>query len=274
MIKTQNLKPERDFRIDDNMTLDEVERRCKQNISITGYIHGFNIFERNAFVSLGNGIEAVLPFDEICLEELKYSSGTPAQLKALLRKKSVRAKVTSINGDKVYISRKANLLETLDIVKENIGCFFYATVESASGHSVFLDIGEGVIAYCGVEELTRIHLKDTRDWVKIGQHFRVKVTNFKEKEKFVFCSVKRGSFGDYSKFKKGTVVNARVGAEIPSINGSYPGFFVEITPAISGIADVCKSFYSGEKPKFGDMVKCYIREVDAYNHKMKLFLMD
>ena len=70
------------------------------------------------------------------------------------------------------------------------------------------------------------------------------------------------------------IINARVGGEIPAINGGYPGFFVEITPAISGIADVCKSLYSGELPKFGDLVNCIVREVDPYNHKMRLYLID
>ncbi len=274
MFKTQSLKPERDFQVDEKMTFDEVVKRYEQGIAITGYVHGFDSLQKKIYVSLGNNLEGILTFDEVCLEKLKHYVGTPVQVRSILRKRIIRAKILKIEDDKIYLSRKANLLEVLDKVKDNIGGFFYASAENTGGHNVFCDIGEGLIAYCSIEEVSRIRIKDTREWVKIGQHFTVKVTNISEENNFVWCSIKRGSFGDYSIFKHGMKVRARVGNAIPGKDGSITGYYVEINPAISGIADVNAEIYSGKLPEYGDIVNCYVRTVYAYEHKMKLTLID
>lgn len=274
MVKMQKLKPERNFRVDDNITLQEVIRRYEQKITVTGIAHGFDSIGKKVFVSLGNDIEAILPFEEVSLEELRYITKIPVQVKAILKKGTIRAKISKIEDDKIYLSRKANLLEALDTVKNNIGGFFRATVENIDGHCVFCDIGEGVVAYCKIEEVTRIRIKDVRGWLEKGQKVKVKVTDYSEESNLVWCSIKRGSFGDYSAFKRGMHVKARVGNAILGNDGNITGFYVEITPAISGITDYNPMYYNGELPKYGDMVKCYIKNVDEYNHKMKLNLID
>lgn len=274
MIKRQDLRPERDFQVDEKMTFDEIVKRYEQRITITGCVRGVDVFDKKIFVSLGNNIEGILTFDESSIDELKGSSDTPVQVRTILKKRIIRAKILKIEDGKIYLSRKANLLEVLKKVKENIGGLFNATAENVGGHNVFCDIGEGLIAYCSVEEVSRIRIKDTREWVKIGQHFTVKVTDICKDNNFIWCSIKRGSYGDYSVFKHGMKVRARVGNAITGEDGNITGYYVEITPAISGIADLTAENYSGELPKYGDIVNCYVRVVYVYEHKMKLYLIN
>ena len=272
MIKVESFKPERDFSVDDKMTLTEIRRKYEENEAITGHVHGFDVKARIIFVSLGNGIEGILSFDEVCMEELKQIRGLPAQVKSITRKNSIRVKIVGIEDDIIYVSRKANLLDVFNKLEKLGTAFYNATFENASKHNVFCDIGEGVIAYCSVEELTRVFIDDARNWVKIGNHVRVRTTKFSSSENLIWCSIKKASMGNYKKIKPKTKLMAKVGKSIEDENGIVTGYFVEITPAIAGIADICENYTLEKMPKQGEMVRCYVRSVDSEKHRIKLYI--
>lgn len=272
MIKVESFKPERDFCVDGEMTLTKIRRKYEENEAITGRVHGFSLKDRIVLVSLENGIKGILPFDEVSIEQLKQPKGLPAQVKSIARKKTIRVKIIGIEGSNIYVSRKTNLLDVFNKL-ENLGTAFYnATIENASKYNVFCDIGEGVTAYCGIEELTRVFIDDARNWVKIGNHVRVRTTKFNNLESLVWCSVKKASMGNYKKIKPKTKLMAKVGQSITDENGTITGYFVEITPAIAGIADISEKYPLEKLPKQGEMVRCYVRSVDCEKHRIKLYI--
>lgn len=272
MIDVENTKPERDFRVDEQITLDDVKRKYELNEAITGHVLSFNLKEKIIRVSLGNSIVGILPFNEVCLEDLKFIEGTPAQVKTIYKKKIIRAKVTAIDGKNIYLSRKQNLLDVFTELKKRGLAFFNATIENAGKYNIFCDIAEGIIAYCSVEELSRVYIDDARDWVTIGNHIRVRITKYNDPESLVWCSAKKAAMGNYKIIKPRTKIMAKIGKPIKNENGMVTGYFVEITPAIAGIADVREDYGPKKEYKLGEMVECYVRNVDAKKHRVKLFL--
>lgn len=274
MISVENFKPERDFSIDESITIEEIRRKCAENETVTGSIYEVNVNECFVRVYLGNSIEGIMPFNEICLGNLKLTDGVPAQVKSVARKPVIRAKITSVKGNQIFLSRRENLLEVSNKIKKLGKAFFNASIENVNPYNIFCDIGEGVIAYCSVEELTRIFIDDARDWVTAGNHIRVRIIKTNDSENLIWCSVKKASMGNYKKIKPRTKIMAKVGKSIKDESNNVTGFFVEITPAISGIADIPENYSLDKLPKLGDMVKCYVRAVNSEKHRIKLYIDD
>ena len=269
----QDFKPERDFKVNDNVTMDDLKRICESNETITVEPKRYNLKDACIRVHLGNNIFGSLPFNEVSLDGLNDEEIVPVQVKAVMRKKNIRCKITSIKGTEILLSRKSNLEEVFNKVSKIERGVFNAMVENVGKYNVFFDIAEGVCAYCDVSQLSRVYLNDARDWISNGMHIRVKVTKTSESDHLIWCSAKKAAFGDYSKIKPGTKVVAKVGNEIRDNDGTITGYFVEITPAISGIADirvdVSETFVY---PKLGDKIRCYVRNVKPKERRIKLYI--
>lgn len=270
MIEVQNFMPESDFKVDDNITLDELKRKWQSNTTIVVSPRTYNIKKGYVRVYLGNNIYGCLPFSEVSLEDIKDEI-VPVQVRAIMRKQSIRVKITKIEGKEILLSRKSNLEEVFNQISNIEKGIYYAMVERVDKHCVFFDIAEGICAYCEIKQLSRVFIKDARDWISVGRHMRVRVTQISESEHRVWCSAKKAAFGDYKKIKAGTKIVAKVGDEIRDTDGHITGFYVEITPAISGIADI-RDNITTEYPKFGDIVWCYVRSVNPKERHIKLYI--
>ena len=215
-----------------------------------------------------------MSIDEVTIESLKYIHGNsvPVQVKMLVQKRVIRIKVTKIENDVIFLSRRKNLLEVFDYFKENINLKVEAVITGATDFGVFCDIGDGLIALCHYSEMSRARIFPKK-FVRIGARVCVMVYPNKKSEKMLNCSIKRATIVNYSEIKNGDTIKVKVGQPVYNEDGKVTGYFVEITPAISGIADV-QCFRDKAILKNGQIVDAYVRSVRANKHKVKLTIKE
>ena len=265
------LKPETDYEAPNKTTIAYLTMCWETGRAITGVPIDYDINEKVIIVDLGNGYYGQLPFDECVIEKLKYCNDAtiPLQVRMIVQKRVIRIKITRIENDKIVLSRKKNLLEICEYFLEENKLKVEAIVAETTEFGVFCDIGEGLIALCHYSEMSRARI-NPKSFLKVGTRVNVIVFPNSKEENMLNCSIRKATVVDYSKIKSGTIINVKVGLPLFDENGKVTGYFVEITPSISGIADINPYYERNTKLKSGDIVKAYVRSVQPSKHKVKL----
>ena len=273
--RKSTLKVETDYKMNNSITFNEIVQAYNTGATLTGKPIDYSLNSKCLIIDLGGGITADMPFNEVCIEELKYiNEELPEQAYQALKKDVLRFKVLKIDESKIILSRRANLVESFKkISKMNQKKVFNAVITNTENFGVFCDIGEGLTALCPVNEISRTRI-DAKTWLPIGSRVKVKITKaIPEKMQFK-CSIKKAYPSNYAEIKPKSKIYVRLGQKITDRTGKVSGFYVEVTPSISGIADVkpdCKQIHRDLKT--GDVVRVYIRKVIPEENRVKLFLL-
>lgn len=267
-------KPERDYDISNDISMEYLEEAFKSNLTITGRVIDYDVIEKYIIVDLGNGFSGVLPFEEVCIEKLKYFDDIPIQVSTISLKSAIRIKITKISNNIIYLSRKKNLLEVYEYYEkenENEKVKVTAIVEKTCSFGVFCDVGDGLISLCYYTEMSKARM-NPKSFLEAGTRVKVKIYKYDSEKKQLSCSMKKAEPMRYSNIIPNTWIYVKIGDPLIDSLGYITGYFVQITPSISGIADVQTPVKSSEALKNGETVEAYVRAVFPHKHKVKLIL--
>ena len=261
----RTLKPERTSHLKYGTTMEDVMEAYLQNQTLTGKVTYIHYASKTLQVILGEGILAVMPWSEATIYKFSYKSEKmptlPTQISTLLYRK-VRVKVKEILEDgTIVVSRKENMLKALEEVKFTWEEETYQAVVTGKYPSgIFMDIGEGLIAFCHVSEISMCRVNvDT--WVKKGETYSVKIVDVSDAEDNyrMNCSIRKANNTTIDDFKEGQIVNVRISN--PVYNGyTISGYFAELSPNITGIADIR---YEEANIREGELVYAIINRIKS-----------
>lgn len=240
----------------ENLCFKDVKKALSKHQTVVGFVESINETEEYLLVRLGSDLFAYMPFSETTIYPFTYPKSNPRiqipHAITSLRNKVICAKVKCINGKTITLSRKDNMLETYEAIKDKNDIIFNVTAVDAK--LVFGDIGQGIQAKIIVSELCKSRIRYASEFCKVGQNMFVKVLNFDELKR-ANVSYKR-TFPKYDKeqFSSGQVITGRVNE---AVDKNLSGFYITVSPQVVGILD-----YYPWHPilHYGDTVECIVRK--------------
>ena len=241
--------------IDNRDVLQGIVKSCDENF--------------NLHISLGNGINAIMPRGEIEAINANEDGYPRESLCTGKVNKYVQFRVKEMNeaGD-VIISRKAVQQDALKWIKNDlkVGQQVSGIVKNIKPYGVFIEIGGGVVGLAHIEDLSVARIKSPAERVKIGQKIDVIVKSIDRNEGKVILSYKEllGTWEDNIKdFKEKTQVKGIVRETEKNNNG----IFIELTPNLVGMAEYVDGL------EYGETVDVYIKKIVPEKKKIKLIVV-
>ena len=147
----------------------------------------------NLHVSLGNGIDAIMPRNEIEAINANQDGCPRESLCTGKVNKFVQFRVKEMNEDGcVIISRKDVQKDALKWIKNDlqVGQKIQGIVKSIKPYGVFIEIGGGVVGLAHIEDLSVARIKSPSERVRIGQKIDVLVKSIDRNEGKVILTYK------------------------------------------------------------------------------------
>jgi len=218
----------------------------------------------NLHVSVA-GHPGVIPRSEAALG---VAEGTVREVAILSRVgHPVACKVTSIGPDGVVrLSRAAAQREALDHLMRTArpGDILPAVVVNLAPFGAFCDVGCGVIALLGIENISVARIEHSADRFFEGQRICAVVSAVDHAARRL-CLTHKELLGDWA----GNAARFRPGQTVPGIVRGVKdyGVFVEPTPNLSGLAEPDGTL------RVGDGVSVYIKTILPEKMKVKLAII-
>lgn len=268
MLKSKIL-PESEYTFKELSWLD-IENAWRDAETITGKVTDILADKQILIVFLGkseNGgdIMGILPFSEVTIYPFKYSSNPnrvlPLQI-ATLKNKLIRVKVAYIKDEYIKLSRKANMLNAIEHIKECEFGFF--DIQSLTEKMCFGDIGDGVVGCISIKNVSKSRIMNVCERLHKGDKTWTKILSFNEERQSFFLSYKE-TFKEYNSkdYKPGDTISCTV---CTPVDAAHSGYFVEVTPQVSGIVDA-----NNLTPilAYGDSVECIIKTTNKNGLKLR-----
>lgn len=263
------LKPEAEYCPNSSITISMLEDAFNKNETVVGKVLQVDPSRRIIIVSLAPNIIGRMSWDDYTIYELRSNPVNALKIPSALRcilGKIIRVKIKSINKEHIILSRKDNMLEALQCIR-NSSCdtIYNARIMSACSMGAFLDIGEGISALCPLREFTCCKVAlDT--WVHAGERCDVVIIEpiHEEDDYKITCSRKRVDTGKYEEYQPGMIVQGHLSDPVCQ-DSKITGYFVEISPNVCGIANV-----GGVECNIGDIVWLKVKQVEPEKRKMHL----
>ena len=244
--------PEDEYAVDNKITVTGLIEACKENKTVTGIVVA--IMQEELIVKFGD-IQAHLPFAEVTMYPLTYSKNKerkfPVQICTLLHKK-VRVKVIEVNKDEITVSRKKNMIEACEVLKncETVHC----KVTNLAPKNLFCDIGDGINSILNIKEINKGRSQNVADFFHKGDLFSAKILFFDDLGRFNISY--KAMFKEYSPedYFPGDALECRV---FCPVDNRMTGFYVSITPQVSGILDVTPWMPA---LKYGQMLEAIVKK--------------
>ena len=268
MLKSKIL-PESEYTFKELSWLD-IENAWRDAETITGKVTEILTDKEVLIVLLGksdNGgdIVGILPFSEVTIYPFKYSSNPnrilPLQI-ATLKNKLIRVKVAYIKDEYIKLSRKANMLNAIEHLKECEFAFF--VVQSLTEKMCFGDIGDGIVGCISIKNISKSRIANVCERLHKGDKTWTKILSFNEERQSFFLSYK-DVFREYDpkNYKHGDTIVCTVCTPVDS---SHSGYFAEVSPQVSGIVD---SNNLTPILAYGDKIECFIKTTSKNGLKLR-----
>lgn len=223
----------------------------------------------NLHVNLGNGINAIMPRNEIEAINANEDGFPRESLCTGKVNKFVQFRIKEMDEDgDVIISRKDVQKDALNWIKNDlqIGQKVQGIVKNIKPYGVFIEIGGGVVGLAHIEDLSVARIKSPAERVKIGQKIDVIVKSIDREEGKVILSYKEllGTWEENAQnFKEKTQVKGIVRETEKNNNG----IFIELTPNLVGMAEYVDGL------EYGETVDVYIKKIVPEKKKIKLIVV-
>ena len=223
----------------------------------------------NLHISLGNGINGIMPRKEIEAINAENSGGPRESLCTGKVNKFVQFRVKEVQEDgNVILSRKDVQQDALNWIKSDlqVGDKLSGIVKNIKPYGVFIEIGGGVVGLAHIEDLSIARIKSPSERVKIGQKLDIVVKSIDRKEGKVILSHKEllGTWEDnIQKFQEKT----RVKGIVRETEKNKNGIFIELTPNLVGMAEYVDGL------QYGESVDVYIKKIIPEKKKIKLVIV-
>lgn len=237
-----------------NLSIRDVKRAFSSGEMVIGRVISINELTHNIYVRLGDNVVGILPFSEATIYPLEYSKINPNLTIPLqvisLRCKVICAKIKNINDNQVILSRKDNMLEAFEALKDKEILPFFVT--NARYTRVYGDIGCGLQGKIDVQNLCKSRVYSVTEICNNNDCIFVKVLKIDELKRFDLSH--KEVFPKYNpdNYSYGDIVVGRVNSEI---DDSFAGLYMYIDPQVSGILDYDENSPSLE---YGDLVECMV----------------
>lgn len=229
------------------LTLEEIHKAHKNNETITGYVEEIYPNEHYISVRLHQDLFAVLPYNEVSIYENEYVDSEDYKMARILKGKNIRMKVTNIQGENVYVSRRKSMMEALSHLK-NCDCVvshvYYITKNCACA-----DIGNGIVGYIPINEMAVSYIKSICEYINKGAILKLKILNFNH-QNTAYMSYHQAL--PKTNVKVGSLVDCNVTRKVDDIP---TGYFALINPTLCGIVD--KTLYCPYL-LYGDRIQCVV----------------
>lgn len=153
----------------------------------------------------------------------------------------IKAVVTEYDGkDHLILSRRKIMQQKVEefVRKGPINVIIAdAKVVSASSTALYLDIGDGLSGVMYRKEIISSPYSEPTDIFPIGTRIPVKIIKYTPEKEFFTCSHRALYSNNRNNYKRGQIITGTIRQEIVE-NDIVTGYFVQVTPAISGILDI------------------------------------
>lgn len=248
-------------------TFKELSRKqvilAKENgTTIIGCVTGILAETEEVEVKLGQDLFGYLPFAEVTIYPLKYSAHVtrahPIQIEKI-RNKNICVKVTDVTDDKITLSRKQNMLEAFEHLRQCEAAYFHiSNVEQAFAYG---DIGAGLSARIYIREISRNHLSSVCEKFHKDDTVLVAILDVNENRMFEL-SYKR-MFRPYNPddYKPGDPIECQISLPVDEM---HSGYYASVTPQVRGIVDTTEAL------RYGDKVLCSVNRTTEKGLKLRL----
>ena len=260
------LKPEACYELKP-LSYDDVFNAFVKGQAITAYVEEILEEKQELLIHLGYRLYGYLPFSEVTVYPFAYSHipdrTLPVQIYTLQHKK-IRVKVTHMDNAKIYLSRKENMIEAYNYLKDNPDV--YLRITSLRHAVIFGDVGDGVTARLGIKDISKCRIHSCFDCFKPGDSIKVNLFG-PGLYGYDFSASCIKAYPKYSPldFKAGDIV---VGTLRDPVDCQKTGYYIDIAPNIAAIMDTP---FKKVSLHYGDTVMCSIKK--ATNKGLHLFYL-
>ena len=223
----------------------------------------------NLHVNLGNGINAIMPREEIEAINANANGFPRESLCTGKVNKFVQFRVKEMNdaGD-VIISRKDVQQDALNWIKTDlqVGQKVSGIVKNIKPYGAFIEIGGGVVGLAHIEDLSIARIKSPAERVKIGQKIDVIVKSIDRNDGKVILSYKE-LLGTWEENVKNFKEKTQVKGIVRETEKNNNGIFIELTPNLVGMAEYVDGL------EYGETVDVYIKKIVPEKKKIKLLVI-
>ncbi len=226
-------------------------------------------FNNNLHVSLGKGIEGIIPrqeFEFINVDEDGFCNPKICKGKV---DSYVCFRVKEIdNNSNIILSRKSVQKDAIDWIKEDLkpGMVINGIVKNIRKFGAFIEIGGGVVGLLHIEDISISRIKGPEERLKIGQKIPVMIKYIDIDKNKIVLTYKEllGNWDDNVKeYEEKTVVEGIVKEADQYKNG----IFIELKPNLVGLAEYKEGLEYGQK------VNVYIKKIMKDRKKIKLLII-
>lgn len=254
--------PESMYEIDSTMDFKKIQFINNFKLSLTGIVIRENSRDEYLEVLIGENLTAILPFSQATIYPTHKEDGSISPNIYELVGNKIRAKIISLNNDKIILSRKENMIEALENLKKQTE-FELAVITGFSKQSAFFDVGAGIQGRSHTKDFSLIKFHDIKDiGIKKNERVPVKVIEFLDDEMRFNLSRVSALPSHYDHFWEGDRVVATVFNPAPNSNG---GHFVLIDNTWGGIVNP-----SATQIEYGDKIVACVHALSENGLKLNL----
>lgn len=253
--------PESMCQIDSNMNRRKLIVSFKKQEVVIGKITRLNSKEQFFEVDLGGNLVGIMPFEVSTIYPIYKDNGKFSYGFISLVGKIIQAKIIKYDNNNIVLSRKAVMLEALELLKQTSEVKF-AAITSFSHLSAFMDIGAGIIGKSGTYDFCHAIYKNAEDvGFKKGDIIRAKITKFQPELNCFDLSVVSYLPNPEEVFSVDDVVTCKVFGSV----GDNIGYYILIDNKYNGIVD--SPFY---KLHYGDELSAFINKITPNGLRLKI----
>lgn len=239
------------------LAFDQIQRAFEKQTTVTGRVENILSQGQVVFVRLGNGLIATMSFSEASIYPC-----TPTNLLWLCGK-NIRVKIKHICEHYISVSRRANMVEALDILKQRNYVSFHVTHTKRS--VAFGDIGAGLKASISLKNVSKTHVRNINEYITTGDIVNVALIGIDDK--LHFMASYKNAFMPYvpEDYSIGSKVTGVIADWFKNDFSSAP--VVSITPQVFGILT-----NSDNLPhlKHGTAVECIVTKATPKRLQLEL----
>ncbi len=219
------------------------------------------------------GVNAFLPISQVDIKPVK----NPASFLG----RHLKYKVIKVNKKKgnVIVSRRMLIEEEKERKKREFwknvkdGQVLYGFVKSITDYGAFIDLG-GVDGFLYVNDITWGRINHPKEYLKLGDEVKVKVTTIDQEKKKVSVSIKDLKGDPWAKIEEKYPVGSRVKGK--AVGVVEYGVFVELEPGLEGLLHVSEMSWDkrvrnpSKLVTKGDMLELQVLDIDKEKKRVSL----
>ncbi len=251
-----------------NIDLININKCIQNNEILQGFVNKCdNNF--NLHVDLGNGIEGIVPRNEV--EGINVDKQGVPKTNLCIGKvhKFIQFKITKVdNKNQIQLSRKQVQQDALNWVKKDLekGQVIKGIVKNIQPYGAFIEIGGGVVGLAHIEDLSVARIKTPFERLKIGQKVDVMVKSINRDDGKIILSYK-DTLGTWEENAQKFETGEKVKGIVRETEKNKNGIFIELTPNLVGMAEYKNGL------EYGQCVDVYIKKIDMNKKKVKLIIL-